>query len=914
MAINKRLIAGAPTGGGGACTTNTLQILGDSSCIAYYKMADATDESGSHNGTPSNVNFNVEGKYGLAGEFNGSSSKIVLPNSSFQTSAFTVSAWCNVTANGSENSIFEFTDTNSGNNQSTVLLSAGNASNSSRFLIRNTTSNEYSHAPSGTPATGWNHYCLTFDGSTAKSYINGSEVNSASFSITNTIASTSEVLLGLSATDRFLNGKIDQVRLFNKAVSASEVGTLYNEVQCASTVTPSAAFNTVIYTGGNAPKTVTGTGFESDFIWIKNREDSSANHYLIDSVRGIGSGGRYKFLSSDLSQAENATTTNHVSAINNNGFILQGNHKRTNASGEDYVAWNWYAPTSETNNAGSNGATIASTIKKNIDAGFSIVKYEGSGATATVGHGLGSIVELLIVKGLETTNDWSVLHKDGANGNFLQLNGSSGQSGSGSIFGSPTARPTDSVFTIGNTGETGTNGKDYIAYCFHSVEGYSRIGFYIGDRTNDVFVVTGFEPAWVMIKAADASDNWFIVDNKREGSSAPSKVLLADTADAESNFVDAVRFTTNGFQLVGSANSGGTNNDGTKFIFMAFAQDADTTPATKADSFEAKTYSGNNSTQEIDLSNGMKPDFTWIKSRSGGVDHNLIDSVRGNFILNTNRSIAQEAGFNGIVLDDNGFTVDASPSGGGTTVGEINVSGQNYISWNWKAADHDRSLATINQDGSITSLVSANKASGFSIVKYTGTGSTATVGHGIDAPEMIIAKSTSDGYEWKIWHKDLSSGYQLLFNTAVQASDPTVWTTTNPTSTVFSVGTNVGVNQLNKTYIAYCFHSVASYQKVGSYTGTGATGNSIYTTDNGQSGGANGFEPSFVMLKVSTANDNWLMYDNKRGVDVALFANLNNAEDSYVGRMVFNSNGFTLNTTDAGWNGSGQTYIYLAIA
>jgi len=175
--------------------------------------------------------------------FNGSSSKIVLPNSVFSPSAFTVAAWCNVSTTGAENSIFEFTDTNSGNNQSIVLLSAGNASNSSRFLIRNTTSNEYSYAPSGTPATGWNHYCLTFDGSTAKSYINGIEVDSASFSITNTIASTSEVLLGLSATDRFLNGKIDQVRIFNKAISGTNVATLAAETYASSTKSTTDIFS-----------------------------------------------------------------------------------------------------------------------------------------------------------------------------------------------------------------------------------------------------------------------------------------------------------------------------------------------------------------------------------------------------------------------------------------------------------------------------------------------------------------------------------------------------------------------------------------------------------------------------------------------------------------------------------------------
>ena len=120
------------------------------------------------------------------------------------------------------------------------------------------------------------------------------------------------------------------------------------------------------------------------------------------------------------------------------------------------------------------------------------MSYTGNGSTSTVGHGLSSTVELLIVKGRETTNDWAVLHKDGANGNFLQLNATYAQSGSGSVFGSPTARPTDSVFTIGNAGETGTLNKTYIAYCFHSVDGFYKIGSYVGTGATGNSIVTGF--------------------------------------------------------------------------------------------------------------------------------------------------------------------------------------------------------------------------------------------------------------------------------------------------------------------------------------------------------------------------------------------------------------------------------------
>lgn len=324
--------------------------------VAYYKMSDATDQLGNYNGTATNVNFNTEGKFGFAGAFNGSSSKILLPNSSFQTAAFTISAWCDVTANGSENSIFEFTDTNSGNNQSVILLSAGSTSQSSRFLFRNRTSNEYSYGPSGTPLSGWNHYCMTFDGSTVKSYINGSQVNSASFSITNTIASTSEVLLGLSAGDRFLNGKIDQIRIYNSAASAANVTALYNEIECPA-VAVTNAFNAVLYTGNNSTQSITGVGFQPDFVWIKSRSAALSN-VLHDTLTQPG------LL---ISNGTNALINNGSNTVDftSNGFNLQGggSHTSVNGSGDTYVSWNWKAPLANLStgfNGSSSGITSSS--------------------------------------------------------------------------------------------------------------------------------------------------------------------------------------------------------------------------------------------------------------------------------------------------------------------------------------------------------------------------------------------------------------------------------------------------------------------------------------------------------------------------------------------------------------------------
>ena len=173
---------------------------------------------------------------------------------------------------------------------------------------------------------------------------------------------------------------------------------------------------------------------------------------------------------------------------------------------------------------------------------------------------------------------------------------------------------------------------------------------------------------------------------------------------------------------------------------------------------------------------------------------------------------------------------------------------------------------------------------------------------------MIIAKSTSDAYEWKIWHKDLSSGYQILFNTAAQASDSSVWTTTTPTSTVFSVGTNVGVNQSTKDYIAYCFHSVSGYSKFGSYSGSSSTV-SVNV----------GFQPDFVMVKMYNVNGGrWIMIDSVRGDGGLNSAKYVQAQDSAaettnsVYGLEFTSTGFDAYNGTINLNSSGYNYIYMA--
>jgi hypothetical protein len=323
-----------------------------------------------------------------------------------------------------------------------------------------------------------------------------------------------------------------------------------------------------------------------------------------------------------------------------------------------------------------------------------------------------------------------------------------------------------------------------------------------------------------------------------------------------------------------------------------------------SDNFNTVLYTGNNSSQSV--TTGFKPDFSWLKSRTGSYDHNLIDSVRGDFFINTNRTSAEEAGYNGVVFGNNGFTVAAV---GGTTSGEINVSGQNYVSWNWKAGG----AAVSNTDGSITSQVSANTAAGFSITKFVGDGgSSKTIGHGLTIqPNFVIFKRLNGAVNWFVFFKPAggnTTGFEGLNTT--NAAFSTNYTTFQPSTTTMTTnGVTADFNGSGNSYIMYSFHSVAGYSKIGSYTGNGsATGPTIVT----------GFEPAFVMLKCTTSSGtSWRILDNKRNTsnprDEYLEAQDNFAEATS-NQLNFNSNGFQVITTDTSINANGSNVIYLAFA
>ena len=327
-----------------------------------------------------------------------------------------------------------------------------------------------------------------------------------------------------------------------------------------------------------------------------------------------------------------------------------------------------------------------------------------------------------------------------------------------------------------------------------------------------------------------------------------------------------------------------------------------TTINKSTDYFNTVLYTGNGSARTI--TTGMQPDLNWIKRRNQVDNHWWTDSVRGaTKYIGSNRTNAEATETTAVTgITSTGFTLGAD-----TNQGEVNANTYTYCSWNWKA----NGAGSANTSGSINSTVSVNTTAGFSIVKWTGSGANATVGHGLGvAPKMIMLKNTSEVYGWQVYHASLgNTKYVSLNSTDAQATSSQSWNNTSPTSTVFSVGASDSNNKSGNTIIAYCFAEKAGYSKFGSYTGNGnAYGTFVYT----------GFKPALVMCKrTDGGTQNWCIMDNKRGYnpDVQqLHPNNSNAESLGSGDTLdLLSNGFKMRATDGDKNGSGETFIYMAI-
>ena len=326
---------------------------------------------------------------------------------------------------------------------------------------------------------------------------------------------------------------------------------------------PGLYFNTKLYTGNGSTQSITGVGFQPDFVWLKRR-DASAGHKLNDAVRGVN-----KQLVSNNSNAQDSNT-DILTAFGTDGFTL-GNNSDVNNNGNSFVSWNWRAGGGQgtSNTDGSINTTYTSV---NTTAGFSVSQYTGTGSDATVGHGLGVIPKIVFYKRLDSGANWVV--QSPLMGNKVQLVLNDATAGNTDSRLGATDNWTNQVFTVGTYGDMNANGGTYVAYAFADIKGYSKFSTYEGNGSNDgTFVYTGFKPAFLITKRVDTgNDNWHILDSARDIDNPAEKVLQTNEADAEGTTSSSkVDFLSNGFKCRGTGAS--LNTSGLTYIYIAFAEE-----------------------------------------------------------------------------------------------------------------------------------------------------------------------------------------------------------------------------------------------------------------------------------------------------------------------------------------------------
>ena len=614
---------------------------------------------------------------------------------------------------------------------------------------------------------------------------------------------------------------------------------------------------------------------KSGMVWIKAR-NSATNNMLYDTARGAGTGsasGSNKALSSQSTSAEGlASTSDYLSAFSTTGFsVTQGGlvlaTRSTNYTGATYASW---------------------TFRKQPKF-FDVVTFTTpASGNIVVPHSLGSTPGCVITKAINITQFWIVNHRSLSSTDYLTLNSTSAQQAAGLTY---SADANNVTFQAGYLAAS----TAYVMYLYaHDAGGFGltgtdnviSCGSYTGNGVTDGPTVTvGFEPQWVMIKRAiGGTGNWRIIDTFREFSVAGNTMsLFPNTTGAENTATASlVRPTATGFKL--SAIDGDTNAGSSDYIYIAIRRGPMKVPTVGTSVYSPLIISGtsgaaNTTGFPIDLqmlANRASSVFNFITSdRLRGVSSNSTET--GNFLV-TSATSAEDGSY--LVTEGWNNTAYLTPS---------IFAGTAYMTWNFGRAP-----------------------SFFDEVCYTGTGANRTVSHNLGVvPELILVKKRNFAASWQVYSKTLANTEYLVLNTtAAKATGATRWNSTTPTSSVFSLGTSVDVNQNTHTFVAYLFATCAGVSKVGSYTGTAA----LQTVNCGFTAGAR-----FVMIKRTDSTGDWYVYDSVRGItagnDPYIFANDGSVEVTSTNYVDTDTTGFKVTAAaPAGLNASGGTYIFLAIA
>ena len=565
------------------CTTDTLDY--PTTNVAYYKLDNsAEDETGAYDGTATNVNYTF-GRFGQAAVFNGSSSYIDIDNIggiSGASSEVSISTWFNFSGASGDRYIISLRDGclaeigfNSGYSPRKLEFKIFDGGNKTVLVDESLITNN-----------NWHHIVLTAEsGGLLTAYLDGVSQGTISIGTISNITQNNTIggynISGTAAG--FFSGKIDQVRIFDSALTSTQVTELYEEYECEDT----SNFKAVLYEGNDATKHfISNVGLDLDvdnggaggLVWVKNR-DNAFNHILVDSIRGANN-----LLFSDTSAVPLTSNTTLLSSLEKTGFFVgYDGTDVTNGASNSYVAWVWKGGGDAVSNT---DGTITSQVSANTAAGFSIATYTGVGypnsSTAEVGHGLSQAPELVFIKGTGGTGQsggagsWVVGTGVLASNNWagsMYLNSNAAYYTAVNYFWNGAA--TDSVVKLKNDWFVNGTNNQYVMYSWHSVAGYSKIGTYIGNgNATGTIVNLDFAPSFVMIKGTDQTSDWIMVDNKRDPTNPNSARLDANSSGQEvsDTIMDLNSFTNSfydGFQL--KTSSAAKNGLGKVFIYMAFA-------------------------------------------------------------------------------------------------------------------------------------------------------------------------------------------------------------------------------------------------------------------------------------------------------------------------------------------------------
>ncbi len=645
------------------------------------------------------------------------------------------------------------------------------------------------------------------------------------------------------------------------------------------------------YTGnGSTTGPVITTGFRPGFLLVKKASGSAA-WQLIDGTRDPFANPASQVLYPNLSDAE-YTWSGGAWNFTSTGFQPTRSDTDFNGDGETYIYMAFKGSYSDYVSPLNDDGSIDSRVKANTEKGFSIVSYEGNGSNgATVGHGLSSTPETVIIKDRSNANNWAVYHKDLTSTNYsLVLNSSAAEVNYGSSF----IAPASSTLSLANGSQLNASSRDYIAYCFHSVDGYSKINSYTGTGSAGNSVTgLGFQPAWLMIKETTSTGSWAIIDTTRSPDyDAQGEYLWANLASATGGASAPLTFDSDGFTI--NSGDSDTNSSGQTYIYMAFADTRD-----EKFNFDASGNKNNFDANNINSNAESETTYDLMKDTPSLVDENAANFAT----LNPLRQVG------GATITDGNLTLSGSDD---YTFGTIALpsSGKFYYEMTCGTVGNTVAVGVADSDAVILAgyLSGAFRLYATNGNKYTTTGAS-SYGATYTTGDVIGVACDMTNNTISFYKNNVSQGTAFT-----DLADTTRWIpylgsfnatgggSINFGQRPFEYTPPTGFLKLNTFNLPdSTIEDGSDYFNTVLYTGNGSTNHNITGV---------GFQPDWVWLKERSSTSFHQVLDAVRGAGIRLETNSTGAETtpSPVGLSSFDSDGFTVENNN-GYNQSSQTYV-----